>query len=510
MPRAAAALDGLAYVGGQGMRIPATDQQVTDRWRASLKDPRTHAQLVKLLGRVAMFSKTTEVFRQQLVHAVLPVEYSMAQVVFRQNEPGNWMGIVLEGRLERRIQSTGAMGVTSDAELGVVTAGGMVGDMGVLGLSTTRTVTVTALEESTILVLSRRSLEQAVTAVGSPDHFPLHEDASQMQNLMMDTDAICELACFKRLDRDFVLALCEHLEPRLCYPNEVLMRENNYGNEMYILQVGSVKVEKGGKFLVKLNGGVVLGELAVLGADKRRTATVTCVSLSLVYVLHGDIFHEILEAFPRSKKVFDHAYIARLVTFELTKVQEEVSELDRFYGRAHPMKQEDLLRKVYNINPNSQDIQLRSVKKQGTRLPKLRTMSEAQPGIGKISSASRANLGQHWMGNEKLGKGRPLLPGESGYDSADATPRSTRSCMSEDATPKYVSGPPGRPLLPGEPGFSIPVSVKSARSPSGAGASLKPCLPLTARSADGGTLMPMTSPRKRPTLTWDESAIRAQ
>lgn len=479
--RAASALEGIGGVAGPGSRLPPIDQQVSDKWRASMKDAKMHAQLVKLLGRVSIFAKTTEVFRNQLIQAMLPVEYSIGQVVFRENEPGNWMGIVLHGRLERFIHSVGAAG---DTKLGEVSAGGMVGDIGVLGLSASRSVTVTAVTDASVLVLSRQSLEQAVAAVGGPEHFPLHEDAQAMQSLMMDTDAICNLACFKRLDRDFVLALCEHLEPRLCYPNGVLMRENNYGNEMYILQAGSVKVEKGGKFLVKLNGGVVLGELAVLGADKRRTATVTCTSLSLVYVLHGDVFHEILEGFPRSKKIFDHAYIARLVTFELTKVQEEVGELDRFYGRAHPMKQDDLLKTVYGINPNSTDIQLKSFKKQGTRLPKVHGAG-AQPGIGKITSQSKANLGQHWLGTEQQKNTRAPLPGESGFES--------RSTSKADAPP----------------------DVKSGKTPSGS-ASLKTSLPLplTARSdasASGG----MTSERRssegktRPTLSWDDASIRS-
>jgi len=99
------------------------------------------------------------------------------------------------------------------------------------------------------------------------------------------------------------------------------MKEGHYGDEMYILRSGKVKIEKGGKFVVELPSGVVLGELAVLGSDKRRTA---------------DVFHEILERFPAAKRVFDHAYVARLVSLEVHNAKEELSYYDTFFGSAMP------------------------------------------------------------------------------------------------------------------------------------------------------------------------------
>ncbi len=61
------------------------------------------------------------------------------------------------------------------------------------------------------------------------------------------------------------------------------------GEEMYIIRHGTVQVEKDGKKVVELPSGTVVGELAVLGTDKRRTATVKCQSLCLIRALHGDV-----------------------------------------------------------------------------------------------------------------------------------------------------------------------------------------------------------------------------
>merc|ERR1712087_2043 len=110
----------------------------------------------------------------------------------------------------------------------------------------------------------------------------------------------------------------------------------HFGDEMYILRSGTVKIEKDNKFVVELPSGTVLGELAVLGADKRRTATVTCTSLCFVRALHADVFHEILDRFPSAKRVFEHAYVARLVSVHVQSAKEEKCMYDKFYGSATP------------------------------------------------------------------------------------------------------------------------------------------------------------------------------
>lgn len=171
---------------------------------------------------------------------------------------------------------------------------------------------------------------------------------------MADAESFTHLSCFKKLDRDFVMTVRENSEPRLCYPNQVLMKENAFGNEMYILRAGEVKIEKNQKHLVNLSSGVVLGELAVLGSDKRRTATVTCATLCLIRVIHGDIFHDILNSFPKAKRVFDHQYIARLVAIEMQTAGEDLKKLDNFYGSATPRTDSQMV-EMFGATMNLED-----------------------------------------------------------------------------------------------------------------------------------------------------------
>mmetsp|Transcript_6693 Transcript_6693/g.15026 ORF Transcript_6693/g.15026 Transcript_6693/m.15026 type:complete len:446 (+) Transcript_6693:101-1438(+) len=311
--------------------FPKVNAEKLSRWKASLRDPKIKQELTRLLSKTLIFADTLEAFREAIVDQLVPIEYAMGQVVFRHGEPGNWLGILITGRMERKLER-----MASEISIGEIGPGGIIGDLGLFGINPHRSFTVLARTHCEMLVLSQKGFEDAVQKAGGPTSLNLFRDAGMMQNLMADAESFVNLQCFNKLDRNFVMTLRENSEPRLCYNNQVLMKEGHYGDEMYILRSGKVKIEKGGKFVVELPSGVVLGELAVLGSDKRRTATVTCTSLCLIRALHADVFHEILEKFPGAKRVFDHAYVARLVSMEVYNAKEELNYYDTFFGSAMP------------------------------------------------------------------------------------------------------------------------------------------------------------------------------
>lgn len=312
--------------------LPSLEAKFVQKWKQALEDPRKRSQLERLLAKTLIFAGTNEAFRSAIVDAVQPIEYHMGQVIFRHGEPGDWMGLVLSGRLERRLQRR-----DNEIVIGSVAPGGVIGDLGLFGVNPHRSFTVITVEQTVLLVLSRAQFERCMSEQDRAcEILTAFRNGTHMENLMKDVESFLNLQCFRKMDKDFVMTLRDHSEPRLCYPNQIIMKEGSYGNEMFILRAGKVKIEKGGKFVVELHSGVVLGELAVLGSDKRRTATVTCTSLCLVRVLHGDVFHDILDSFPRAKRVFDHAYIARLVSIEMQSASEDLKKLDSFYGSASP------------------------------------------------------------------------------------------------------------------------------------------------------------------------------
>jgi len=308
-------------------------------WKASLEDPKKRLQLARLLQKTLVFAETTESFRQAIVQKLLPVEYPAGQLIFSHGDPGDWMAIVLTGKLDRWLQRASA-----EIHLGNVRPGGIIGDIGLFGLSSTRSFTVRAETDSVLLLLSAAQFEEAVTAAGGPRSLSLFEDSGDMHNLMSDVESFVELQCFRNMSRDFVLALRENSEPRLYYPNQVIMKEGQFGDEMFIVRAGKVKIEKDRKLIVELPGGTVIGELAVLGTKAmRRTATVTCTALSFLRVVHADVFNELLNKFPAAKRTFEHSYIARLASMHIINNEAEKAQMDAWYGHATPRTRAEVL-----------------------------------------------------------------------------------------------------------------------------------------------------------------------
>jgi len=297
---------------------------------------------MKLLKKIPLFADAPEAFLLTLPEAGVPADYTEGEVIFRQDEEQNWMAIVLSGRIDRRLKNEGHDEMT----IGDAGPGKLCGDLGMLGISARRTISAVVSEACSILKITKAAWDCLVNLRGGVDEYPLVWQARSMQNIMGDKDTFCDLKCFEKLERDFVLALCKELEPRLMYPGMFMMKEGEIGHEMFIVHAGKVDVEKGGRILASLGGGVVLGELAVLGSDKRRTATVRVTEVTLAYVLNGKVVQQTLEMYPETKRIYDHEYVGRLLKFELEKVKDEITHLDEFYGRAHPMPSKEVRRDI--------------------------------------------------------------------------------------------------------------------------------------------------------------------
>lgn len=446
----------------------ARRQKVVDTWRESLEDASVRQRFIKLLGKIAFFVDTTEGFRSEICGAFLPKEYAMGQTVFCQGERGDYVHRPqweAGARPEVGCLRARAPRICKNIQNRRAPPGSCVGELGLLGISETRSVTVVALVPTTLLILHREDFHKAAEACGGIHACaPSLADAESMQNLMLDCDSICNLECFKRLDRGFVEALCKYMEPRLYYPDQCLMREHAYGDELFLIQCGLVIVEKGGRFLVKLSGGVVLGELAVLSTDKRRTATVTAVALSLVHVLCGDVFHSVLDCFPNAKRVFDHAYIARLVSFELSKVRDEINQADKFYGRAHPMTTVEMMNQVYGNEWESKECnELRLPPLLGAgRKTGVSPCSPCSPSrhqrSGRPPGPTRAT--HYGLGTRSMGMSKAVVEKTGGGDascsplaSPQVSPGAVQRRRSEEKVAELMSILPEnqRPRLPMEP-----------------------------------------------------------
>ena len=88
------------------------------------------------------------------------------------------------------------------------------------------------------------------------------------------------------------------IERRTYLKGETIIRESDYGEEIYILDRGEVEVSTGSgesrTVLGVLGAGEIFGEMAVID-EKPRSATVTTLQSCRVKVLHRDQFMEVLQ-----------------------------------------------------------------------------------------------------------------------------------------------------------------------------------------------------------------------
>jgi len=93
---------------------------------------------------------------------------------------------------------------------------------------------------------------------------------------------------------DYVLASVAQIALEETFEaGQVIMNEGDFGDFMYIVVDGQVRVHKGDKTILMLDGGASVGELAVLDPEPR-SASVTAATETLLFRIDKDPFDEVM------------------------------------------------------------------------------------------------------------------------------------------------------------------------------------------------------------------------
>ncbi|XP_072836735.2 cyclic nucleotide-gated channel beta-1 isoform X1 [Pogona vitticeps] len=121
-------------------------------------------------------------------------------------------------------------------------------------------------------------------------------------------DIVSKVPLFQGCDRQMIFDMLKRLRSVVYLPNDYVCQKGEIGREMYIIQVGEVKVLGGpdGKtVLVTLKAGSVFGEISLLavGGGNRRTANVVAHGFTNLFILEKKDLNEILVHYPESQKL---------------------------------------------------------------------------------------------------------------------------------------------------------------------------------------------------------------
>ncbi len=92
--------------------------------------------------------------------------------------------------------------------------------------------------------------------------------------LLSGVSFLKQVDLFRDVPADYLVAVAEIAEERTCYAGELLFREGEPGDCLYVIAEGEIRVTAHGTDVARLRAGDVVGEMAVLDARPRSAAAV--------------------------------------------------------------------------------------------------------------------------------------------------------------------------------------------------------------------------------------------
>tara|TARA_R110002126_G_scaffold3111_25_gene17334 strand:+ start:4983 stop:7385 length:2403 start_codon:yes stop_codon:yes gene_type:complete len=213
-----------------------------------------------------------------------PRSYGRGEVIFEKNDPGSSLFAIAEGSVLVEINP-------DDSSITVpIEQGSIFGEVGLIS-GRRRGATIRAADDVIVVEISRTAALKLQASVPAAKR-RITQISTERQLLQMFGSGLT------REDIAEVVKTSEILNVRA---GEAIIEEGGEGNDIYVIRVGSMVVEKqiGGKpvFLSYLPAGSYVGEMTLI-AGGYRTATVKAAIKSEVIRINGDAFKKVLDAHP--------------------------------------------------------------------------------------------------------------------------------------------------------------------------------------------------------------------
>ncbi len=227
----------------------------------------------------------------QLVEEMRMRELAPGETAIREGDQGDAMFIVAQGQV--KVTKTAESG--GEVVLARLGGGTFFGEMALLSESP-RSASVVALEETLLLQISRKVLDDVVKEFPSVKNVLLRFYRQRLLATLMATSPI-----FKPLPADDRKALIEKFKAREMGSNETVLAEGKAADGLYMLLSGRLEVAKAGakkQVLAHLKEGDVFGEMSLL-SQQPASATIRTLRKSVVLLLPRKTFDEVVAAHPQ-------------------------------------------------------------------------------------------------------------------------------------------------------------------------------------------------------------------
>jgi CRP-like cAMP-binding protein len=124
------------------------------------------------------------------------------------------------------------------------------------------------------------------------------ENNNQQILLLEKVLMLRSVSMFQGTSETILAQIADIMEECPVHKEQVLFQEGAIGDCMYIVYSGEVRIHTGEHTLAAFKKNDFFGELSLLSSDTR-TATATCSTDGMMYVIHQEDFYDILDAQPQ-------------------------------------------------------------------------------------------------------------------------------------------------------------------------------------------------------------------
>lgn len=219
------------------------------------------------------------------------------EVIVQENTEGEEMYILYTGTMDVKVRGM---------KVGKLEGGMCFGEMAVLGLVKMRSASIVAVSLCDVRILSRKSLEESIKEF--PEELARFEGLAATRKRMTIEQSnggqVRHLSSFfQDCKPEFAKSIAEEMQDRLFTRGQVIMKEGEDGDSLFLLHQGSASVELAGEKVATLKSGDIVGELVVLGLANKRTCTVTASETCFVQELSRSSLMPILKRFPAERQI---------------------------------------------------------------------------------------------------------------------------------------------------------------------------------------------------------------
>ena len=187
--------------------------------------------------------------------------------------------------------------------------------------STPRTASIRSTTPSTIYVLKKQHFQQLLSTSTAAEEIKRVAECRFKNHILHNL--VKKVPLFADSDSDFITDLVECLDAQFVTPGQKVIREDEGGDEMYFVVRGVLSTQICGEEVHVLRDGDFFGEIA-LCYDTPRTATITSIGDSELFVLYKDEFTNVMMKYPKEAQQIQQIARQRLNAFVLRAIIERV------------------------------------------------------------------------------------------------------------------------------------------------------------------------------------------